>query len=200
MPLLVLTWHESSQREPPFRCERAQRVASLLRENFPVLVWCATMPNATPTRRVTLVLFLFVLVAVVALFFSTRPGAPVASVWVLPQPDWGGKWETRVPGVHFIPPEVTPPRRVVVAMARDIETPTVAEAVIRRLGLRMTPDELLGNLTVEPDAQSSGIKLSYRDPARETPQRARKIVRAFVVVADEHIRVETPYDYAWVLG
>jgi capsular polysaccharide biosynthesis protein len=103
-------------------------------------------------------------------------------------------------GGPLYPPEVTPPRRVVVAMARDIETPTVAEAVIRRLGLRMTPDELLGNLTVEPDAQSSGIKLSYRDPARETPQRARKIVRAFVVVADEHIRVETPYDYAWVLG
>ena len=62
------------------------------------------MPNAMPTRRVTLVLFLFVLVAVGALFFSTRPGAPVASVWVLPQPDWGERWETGVEGVQFIPP------------------------------------------------------------------------------------------------
>ena len=69
------------------------------------------MPNAMPpTRRLTLVLFLLVLVAVVALFFCTRPGAPVASIWVLPHTDWGGKWETGVPGVHYIPPDVA--RRV----------------------------------------------------------------------------------------
>jgi len=87
-------------------------------------------------------------------------------------------------------------------MARDIESesPAIAREVIGRLGLRMTPDELLGNLTVEPDAQSPGIRVSYRDPARETPQRTRKIVRAFVVAAaDEDVRVETPYDYEWTL-
>jgi hypothetical protein len=137
-----------------------------------------------------------VLVTVGALFFSTRPEAPEASVWVLPHPDWGGKWETRLLGVHVIPPTVTPPRRVVVGMARDIESPAVAEEVIRRLGLQMTPDELLGNLTVEP---SSGIRVPYRDLARETPQRARKIVRAIAVVAGERVRVETPHDYEWTL-
>jgi len=148
-----------------------------------------------PTSRVTLVLFLFVLVAVVALFFSTRPGTPVASGSVLLQPDWGKRWETGVAGVQFIPPGVTPPRRVNATIARDIESPAIAKEVIGRLGLRMTPDELLGNLTVEPDAQSSGIRLSYRDPAREAPQRARRIVRTVVVVAAERIQVGTPYDY-----
>jgi hypothetical protein len=162
-----------------------------------------TIPNAMPTRRVTLSIILFlapVLVILVAVALSARPSAPEASISVLLRPDWRGKWKTGVPGVHFIPPSVTPPGRVKATIARDIESPAIAKEVIGRLGLRMTPDELLGKLTVEPDAQFSGIRLSYRDPARETPQRARKIVRTFVVVvAEEDIRVETPYDYEWTL-
>jgi capsular polysaccharide biosynthesis protein len=73
------------------------------------------------------------------------------------------------------PPAVTPPRKVVESFARDIDSPAIAEEVIRRLGLRMTPDELLRNPTVEPEPESAfSIRISYRDPARETPQRARR--------------------------
>ncbi len=120
------------------------------------------------------------------------------------EPDWGGRWETGVPGIKFIPLYVTPPHRVVVSFARDVESPVIAEEVIRRLGLRMTPDELLENLTVEPDPESTdSIRLTYRDPARETPRRARKIVRTVAVVAAERIRKEIPcrcaYDYTWGL-
>jgi capsular polysaccharide biosynthesis protein len=167
-----------------------------------------TIPNAMPTRRVTLSIILFlapVLVILAAVALSARPSAPEASISVLLRPDWGGKWETGVPGVKFIPLYVTPPHRVVVSFARDIESPAIAEEVIRRLGLdKMTPDELLGNLTVEPDPESAEyIRLTYRDPAREDPRRARRIVRTVAVVAASSIRKEIPcrcaYDYTWGL-
>ncbi len=64
----------------------------------------------------------------------------------------------------------------------------------------MTPDELLGNLTTEPEPESAfAIRLTYRDPASETPQRARRIVRTVAVEAHGRFRKETPYDYDWVL-
>jgi hypothetical protein len=107
----------------------------------------------------------------VALMNSQREAGVQASFLVPLEPDWGGRWETGVPGVKFIPLYVTPPHRVVVSFARDIESPAIAEEVIRRLGLRMTPDELLENLTVEPDPESAdGIRLTYRDPAGKTPE------------------------------
>jgi hypothetical protein len=139
-----------------------------------------------------------------ALSSQLRYEAPEASFLVPLEPDWGGRWETGVPGVKFIPLAVTPPHRVVVSFARDVESPVIAEEVIRRLGLRMTPDELLENLTVEPDPESaSAIRLTYRDPARENPRRARRIVLTVAVVAAERIRNETPcrcaYDYTWGL-
>jgi uncharacterized protein YndB with AHSA1/START domain len=144
---------------------------------------------------------LFVLFAVA---LSSQREAPEASISVALEPDWGGRWETGVPGVKFIPLAVTPPHRVVVSFARDVESPAIAEGVIRRLGLRMTPDELLENLIVEPDPESAlGIRLTYRDPGRETPRRARRIVLAVRVVAAERIRKEFPcgcaYDYTWGL-
>ena len=146
---------------------------------------------------------LFVLFAV-ALSSQLRYEAPEASLLVPLESDWGGRWETGVKGVKFIPLAVTPPHRVVVSFARDVESPAIAEEVIRRLGLRMTPDDLLENLTVEPDTESaSAIRLTYRDPARENPRRARRIVLTVAVVAAERIRKETScrcaYDYTWGL-
>ena len=144
---------------------------------------------------------LFVLLAVA---LSSQREAPEASFRLTLEPDWGGRWESGVKGVKFIPLYVTPPHRVVVSFARGVESPAIAEEVIRRLGLRMTPDELLENLTVEPDPESAdGIRLTYRDPARENPRRARRIVHTVVVVAVERIRKEVPcrcaYDYTWGL-
>jgi hypothetical protein len=83
-------------------------------------------------------------------------------------------------------------------MAKEIERPEVAGEVIGRLGLdKMTPDELLKNLTVHP--RRASIAISYCDPARESPRRARRVVRTVAAVASERIRKETPYIYAWVL-
>ena len=144
---------------------------------------------------------LFVLLAVA---LSSQREAPEASFRLTLEPDWGGRWESGVKGVKFIPLYVTPLHRVVVSFARDIESPAIAEEVIRRLGLQMTPNELLENLTVEPDPESaSAIRLTYRDPARETPRRARRIVLTVRVVAAQHISKEFPcgcaYDYTWGL-
>jgi hypothetical protein len=131
---------------------------------------------------------------------SSHREAPEASILVPLQPDWGNRWETGVEGVEYLPPAVTPPRKVLEGFARDIESPAIAEEVIRRLGLRMTPDELLANLTVEPEAGSAfTIRLTYRDPTGESPQRARRIVLTVAEVASERLRRETPYLYDWVL-
>jgi hypothetical protein len=67
---------------------------------------------------------LFVLFAVA---LSSQREAPEASISVPLEPDWGGRWETGVPGVKFIPLAVTPPHRVVVSFARDVESPAIAE-------------------------------------------------------------------------
>jgi capsular polysaccharide biosynthesis protein len=164
--------------------------------------------NGLAIAPLAVIAILFVLFALFAVALSSqlRYEAPEASFRLTLEPDWGGRWETGVKGVKFIPLYVTPPHRVVVSFARDVESPAIAEEVIRRLGLRMTPDELLENLTVEPDPESAdGIRLTYRDPseARETPRRARRIVSTVVVVAVERIRKEVPcrcaYDYTWGL-
>ena len=103
-------------------------------------------------------------------------------------------------GGPFYPPSVTPPRRVVASIARDIERPAVAKETIERLGLKMAPEELLENLSVEVDPRSiHGIRVTYRDPTAEDPQRARRIVRAFALAASGRVRIATPYDYDWTL-
>jgi hypothetical protein len=166
-------------------------------------VWCVTIPNAMPTRRVTLSIILFlapVLVILVAVALSARPSAPEASFAVPIRADWHGRWETGVPGVKLIPLYVSPPRRVVVSVARDIESPAIAKETIERLGLKMTPEELLENLSAEADPEiADGIRLTYRDPTAENPQRARRIVRAFALSASGRVRVETSHPYDWVV-
>jgi hypothetical protein len=89
-----------------------------------------------------------------------------------------------------VAPAVAPPRVHAADMASEIESPVVAEAVGRRLGLRMSPDKLLGNLTV--NAHRWTIRLTYRDPGARTPQRARRVVRTVAVVAGEHISARRP--------
>ncbi len=156
-----------------------------------------------PTRRVTLSIILFlapVLVILVAVALSARPSAPEASFTVLLQPDWHGKWKTGEPGIKFIPPSVTPPRRVKATIARDIESPAIAKETIERLGLKMTPEELLENLSAEVDPEiAHGIRVTYRDPTAESPQRARRIVRAYALAACGRVRVETSHPYDWVV-
>jgi hypothetical protein len=131
------------------------------------VVACSPMSN-----RLRIAIIIVAIVILVAVALAARPSAPEASFVVLLEPDWKGRWETGVPGVKFIPLAVTAPESVKVSFARDIRgNPAIAEEVIRRLGLesKMTKGELLENLTVEPDS-ADGIRLTYRDPARETPK------------------------------
>jgi capsular polysaccharide biosynthesis protein len=166
--------------------------------------------EAGPLKRRFMHKLLLMMASIAIIFFVAmvlyfqREAGVEASFLVPLEPDWGGRWETGVQEVKFIPLYVTPSHRVVVSFARDIERKTIAEEVIRRLGLRMTEDELLENLTAEPDPESAdGIKLTYRDPTEEDSRRARRIVRTVAVVATERIRKEIPcrcaYDYTWGL-
>jgi uncharacterized protein involved in exopolysaccharide biosynthesis len=60
----------------------------------------------------------------------------------------------------------------------------VAEETIRRLGLKMSPAELLHNLTVEDDPGTMFIRLTYTDT---DPARARLVVNTVGQVVREHV-------------
>ena len=65
-----------------------------------------------------------------------------------------------------------------------IDTRPVAEEAIRRLGLGMSPDELLNNLTIEQIESSQFIQLSYTDT---DPGRATQVVNTVGQVSSERI-------------
>src|SRR5215218_3836060 len=69
-------------------------------------------------------------------------------------------------------------------MISAIESRPVAEEVIRRSGLRMDPDELLDNLTVEQVEDTNFIVLTSED---NNPMRARLIANAVGEVSSELI-------------
>jgi hypothetical protein len=73
--------------------------------------------------------------------------------------------------IHPIPNAPAPERlrELAQAMVIAIETRPVAEEAIQRLGLQMKPAELLDRLTVEQDAGTSFIRLTYEDTDPESP-------------------------------
>jgi capsular polysaccharide biosynthesis protein len=73
-------------------------------------------------------------------------------------------------------------------MAIAIESPTVAEGTIRRLDLRMSPADLLNNLTAEQVETSQFIRLSYTDT---DPARATQVVNTVGRVSSERISVKS---------
>jgi capsular polysaccharide biosynthesis protein len=70
------------------------------------------------------------------------------------------------------------------AMIIAIDTRPVAEEAIRRLGLGMSPDELLNNLTIEQVETSQFIRLTYADSDAE---RAKEVVNTVGQVSSERI-------------
>jgi capsular polysaccharide biosynthesis protein len=80
-------------------------------------------------------------------------------------------------------PSVEKLQELTQTMVHAIESRTVAEEVIQRLGLQMKPDELLDNLTVEQIEGTSFIRLTYED---SDPMRAHLIVNTVGKVS-EHI-------------
>jgi capsular polysaccharide biosynthesis protein len=88
--------------------------------------------------------------------------------------------------IQPIPNAPTPEtlRALTQTMVHAIDSRPVAEEVIQRLGLQMKPAELLDNLTIEQDAGTSFIRLTYEDT---DPERARLIVNTVSEVSSERI-------------
>ena len=74
-------------------------------------------------------------------------------------------------------------------MVEAVGTRPVAEASIRRLGLQMSPDDLLENLNVEQVHSTQFVEVSYRDT---DPERARLIADTIGAVATERISQISP--------
>jgi capsular polysaccharide biosynthesis protein len=75
-------------------------------------------------------------------------------------------------------------QQLVQTMLVEIEIRPVAEEVIRRLGLQTSPENILGNLTVEQIGSTQVIQLSYRDT---DPEQAQAIANAISEVSSERI-------------
>jgi capsular polysaccharide biosynthesis protein len=69
-------------------------------------------------------------------------------------------------------------------MVEAIDSRPVAEEVIQRRGLRMDPQNLLNNLTVEQIEDTQFLLVSYRDT---DPERAKEIIDAVSDVSTERI-------------
>jgi capsular polysaccharide biosynthesis protein len=67
-------------------------------------------------------------------------------------------------------------------MAVAIHSRPVAKETIGRLGLKMSPDKLLNNLTVEQDPGTMHIDLTYTDT---DPTRAKRVANTVGPVASE---------------
>src|SRR5215216_7228900 len=98
-----------------------------------------------------------------------------AQVWVdQQQKAQQTKWSGTVEGLQTI----------IITMIHAIDSRPVAEEVIQRLGLEMSPAELLDNLTIEQVESTSFIVLTYKGT---DPQEAQQIVNTLGKVSSELI-------------
>lgn len=74
-------------------------------------------------------------------------------------------------------------------MAEGLNSRPVAEATIRQLGLRITPDEFLGNLSVEQVPNTQFIRVGYTDPS---PERAQRVANTTGRIFSEQISEVSP--------
>jgi capsular polysaccharide biosynthesis protein len=75
-------------------------------------------------------------------------------------------------------------QQLTLSVVETINSRSVAEEVIQRLGLQMEPGTVLNNLTVEQVGSTVVIDLSYKDT---DPQRAQQIVNTVGEVSSERI-------------
>ena len=98
-----------------------------------------------------------------------------AQVWVdQQQKAQQTKWSGTVEGLQTI----------ILTMIHAIDSRPVAEEVIQRLGLEMSPEKLLDNLTIEQVESTSFIVLTYKGTH---PQEAQQIVNTLGKVSSELI-------------
>jgi capsular polysaccharide biosynthesis protein len=74
-------------------------------------------------------------------------------------------------------------------MARAVDTRPVANAVVERLDLRQSSQNLLDNLNAEPVANTSFIEVTYEDPS---PERAQQIVNAVGEAFSDRVALVSP--------
>jgi capsular polysaccharide biosynthesis protein len=120
--------------------------------------------------------------AVVVMFSATRTPTYEASAKVLVE----DQKEQSYGKIHPIPnaPTHERVRQLIQTMTIVIDTHPVAEEVIRRLGLEVSPDQLLNNLSIEQIESSQFIQLSYTDT---DPARSAQVVNTVGEVSSERI-------------
>lgn len=105
-------------------------------------------------------------------------------------------------GLTATPQDAMALQDLTLTMAEGIQSHRVAEAVIERLGLQVSPQYLLGNLQVEALPETLFIEVSYTDP---DPEKAKRVVEAvgsefseqiLEVRADNSIITATVWDQA----
>jgi len=74
-------------------------------------------------------------------------------------------------------------------MAEGVNSRPVAEGVVQQLNLQMSPETLLGHLTVEHVPDTQFVRVSYQDPS---PEGAQEIVNTLGDVFSEQISEESP--------
>ncbi len=99
----------------------------------------------------------------------------------------GQKQESGVPG--SLGGDVMGLQQITQTMAQAVPTRPVAEAVIDRLNLNISSDELLANLNVEQVGTTQFIEVSYES---ESPQKAKQIANAVGTVFSEQVSEVSP--------
>src|SRR5215217_7764752 len=86
--------------------------------------------------------------------------------------------------IQTLHPKVEGPQMLIPAMIYATDSRPVAEEVIGRLGLKMSPAQLLDNLTIEQDENMPFLILTYKGT---DPQKAQQIVNTVGKVSSELI-------------
>src|SRR5215216_2508654 len=117
---------------------------------------------------------------------STPKYEAFAQVWVdQSQRDQSTNFSGSGEEVQTLPPSaVEGLQNIVLTMIHAIDSRPVAEEAIQRLGLKMSPEKLLDNLTIEQVESTSFIVLTYKGT---DPQKAQQIVNTLGKVSSELI-------------
>jgi capsular polysaccharide biosynthesis protein len=93
-------------------------------------------------------------------------------------------------GITETPNDVVGLQQLTQTMAEGVNSEPVAEAVIRQLDLRMSPEAFLeGHLSVRPISETQFIQVGYEDPS---PERAQRVVNAVGDAFSEQISEVSP--------
>jgi protein tyrosine kinase modulator len=92
-------------------------------------------------------------------------------------------------GTTEVPVGVYDLQQLTQTMTEGVNSRPVAEATIQQLGLRITQEEFLANLSVEQIPNTQFIQVSYTDPS---PERAKRVANATGKVFAEQVSEVSP--------